>query len=99
TVDLPAGTTIAVLRDRIELERRLELNMEGHRWFDLLRTERAGQNRALQVMNAYFTQYSIRPNNSAAGSIVQIDQHNLLFPLPIQEIQTNPILTQNPGYN
>ena len=99
TVDLPAGTTTAVLRDRIELERRLELSMEGHRWFDLLRTDRAGVNRALQVMNAYFTQYSIRTNNAATGTIVQIDQHNLLFPLPIQEIQTNPILTQNPGYN
>ena len=99
TVDLPATTTQAVLRDRIELERRLELNMEGHRWFDLVRTERAGVNRAIQVMNAYFTQYAIRPNNATTGSIVQIDAHNLLFPLPIQEIQTNPILTQNAGYN
>ena len=93
TVDLPTGTA-AALRPRIELERRLELNFEGHRWFDLVRTDRA-----IPVMNAYFTQYSIRANGATTGPVVQIDQHNLLFPLPIQELQTNPILTQNPGYN
>ena len=35
-------------REKIYLERRLELYMEGHRWFDLLRTSRA-----LSVMEAY----------------------------------------------
>ncbi|MBO2012270.1 RagB/SusD family nutrient uptake outer membrane protein [Hymenobacter negativus] len=94
TVDLPATTTAAVLRDRIELERRLELNMEGHRWFDLVRT-----GRAIPVMTAYIAQYTIRPNNATTGNLVMIDTHNLVFPLPIQEIQTNSILTQNPGYN
>ncbi len=85
TVDLPATTDQATLRTRLELERRLELNFEGHRWFDLLRTERA-----IPVMNAYFTK---------AGTATRIDAHNLVMPLPLQEIQTNPILTQNPGYN
>jgi hypothetical protein len=84
TVDLPA-TTQADLRTRLEQERRLELNFEGHRWFDLVRTDRA-----IPVMNAYFTK---------AGTATRIDSHNLLFPLPLQETQTNPILTQNPGYN
>jgi hypothetical protein len=84
TVDLPATTTQATLRTRLETERRLELNFEGHRWFDLVRT-----NRALDVMNAYFTR---------AASATRIDAHNLVFPLPLQEIQTNPILTQNQGY-
>ncbi|RYU77853.1 RagB/SusD family nutrient uptake outer membrane protein [Hymenobacter persicinus] len=85
TVDLPASTTAETLRTRLELERRLELNFEGHRWFDLVRT-----NRAITVMNAFFTR---------TGSSVRIDQNDLLFPIPVQEIQTNPILTQNPGYN
>ena len=84
TVDLPTGTTQAALRTRLETERRLELNFEGHRWFDLVRT-----NRAIDVMNAYFTK---------AAVTTRIDAHNLLFPLPLQEIQTNPILTQNQGY-
>lgn len=96
TVDLPATTTQADLRDRLERERRLELNFEGHRWFDLVRTERPISNpaipftnRAIQVMNAYF----IRTNVAT-----RLDEHNLLFPVPLQEIQTNPILTQNLGY-
>ncbi|OWP63696.1 RagB/SusD family nutrient uptake outer membrane protein [Hymenobacter amundsenii] len=84
-VDLPATISQANLRTRIELERRLELNFEGHRWFDLVRTDRA-----IPVMNAFFAR---------TASTTRIDQHNLVFPLPIQEIQTNPILTQNPGYN
>lgn len=84
-VDLAASTDQPTLRTRLELERCLELNFEGHRWFDLLRTDRA-----IAVMNAYFTK---------AASATRIDGHNLVLPLPLQEIQTNPILTQNPGYN
>ncbi|MFC6223477.1 RagB/SusD family nutrient uptake outer membrane protein [Hymenobacter artigasi] len=83
-VDLPATISQTDLRTRLELERRLELNFEGHRWFDLVRTDRA-----LPVMNALFARTGIKP----------ITANNLVFPLPIQEIQTNPILTQNPGYN
>ncbi|WP_460618186.1 RagB/SusD family nutrient uptake outer membrane protein [Hymenobacter ruber] len=83
-VDLPATISQTDLRTRLELERRLELNFEGHRWFDLVRTDRA-----LPVMNALFTRLGIK----------NITANNLVFPLPIQETQTNPILTQNPGYN
>lgn len=36
-----SGLTQADVRDKIYLERRLELGMEGHRWFDLVRTGRA----------------------------------------------------------
>jgi hypothetical protein len=79
------------LRLAIEKERRIELNMEGHRWFDLVRT-----GRALSVMNDHFTKYAIRLN--ASSPIVQIKAYQLLFPIPISEINTNPILTQNPEY-
>ncbi|WP_324675871.1 RagB/SusD family nutrient uptake outer membrane protein [Hymenobacter sp. GOD-10R] len=84
----------ADLRLAIENERRLELNMEGQRWFDLVRT-----GRAIPVMNAFFARYNIRPNNGTTGAAIQIQAYQLLQPVPIQEIQTNPILTQNPGYN
>ncbi|MFD1255945.1 RagB/SusD family nutrient uptake outer membrane protein [Mucilaginibacter terrae] len=75
------------MRLAIENERRLELNMEGHRWFDLVRT-----GRAVTVMNAHFIKYQIR--NGAA--VVQITNRNTLFPIPLREIQINPKLTQNP---
>lgn len=47
---LPGYTTLNVteVRENIYLERRLELHMKGHRWFDLIRT-----GRALTVMQPY----------------------------------------------
>ncbi|MBC6700191.1 RagB/SusD family nutrient uptake outer membrane protein [Hymenobacter puniceus] len=91
---LAATLSQADVKLALERERRLELNMEGHRWFDLLRTDRA-----IPVMNAFFAQYNIRPNNGTTGTPIQVQAYELLQALPIQEIQTNPILTQNPGYN
>jgi tetratricopeptide (TPR) repeat protein len=81
--------TQAALRLAIENERRMELNFEGHRWFDLVRT-----GRAIAVMNRHFTVNAIK----IGANPVQIDAHNLLFPIPIAEINTNPAITQNPGY-
>ncbi len=70
----------------IERERMLELALEGHRWFDLKRT-----NRALDVMKASGTR---RPNQTYS----YIDQNDLLWPIPQSERDKNPNLTQNPGY-
>ena len=88
-----ASLTQASLRLAIEKERRIELNMESQRWFDLVRT-----GRAIDVMNNHFKNYSIKLN--ASSPIVQIDTHNLLFPIPISEINTvgSSLLPQNPGY-
>ena len=88
--DLTAAQTSSQdnMRLAIENERRLELNMEGHRWFDLLRT-----GRAVAVMNASFTRYQTKNGST----VIQISApHNLLFPIPLREIQLNPKLTQNP---
>ncbi|HTE28199.1 RagB/SusD family nutrient uptake outer membrane protein [Flavitalea sp.] len=46
-------------RNAIELERRLELSFEGHRWFDLLRTGKALTEMAPYGMKAYMTVYPI----------------------------------------
>lgn len=89
---LPAiapGLSQTSFRLALEKERRLELCLEGHRWFDLLRT-----GRAIEVMNVHFTKYSI----TGPKGVVTIGPNNLLFPLPLYDIQANPALTQNPGY-
>jgi len=91
TALLATSITQDQLRIAIEKERRIELNMEGHRWFDLVRT-----GRALSVMNNHFTKYAIKLNTSSP--VVQIQAYQLLFPIPISEINTNPVLTQNLGY-
>ena len=72
----------------MEQERRLELSMEGHRWFDLVRT-----GRALAVMNAHFA-----ANATFYRTTFSVRSNQLLFPVPLAEIQTNPKLVQNPGY-
>ncbi len=86
-----AGLSATDVRNRqemdqaIELERRLELIGEGHRWFYLLRT-----GKAIETMNAWFQ------NNTSLG--ITIDTHDLLMPIPQSQINTDPALTQNPGY-
>jgi hypothetical protein len=87
--DLSAAQTSSQdnFRLAVENERRLELNMEGHRWFDLVRTKRA-----VDVMNAHFIKYQIK-NGTV---VVQIAARNMLFPIPLREIQINPKLSQNP---
>lgn len=79
-----AAVSQSDLRDAIALERRLELVGEGHRWFDLLR---AGT--AVSVMNQWFKDNNI---------LITIDQHNLLMPVPQSQVNTDPAITQNPGY-
>ena len=72
------------IRTAIELERRLELVSEGHRWFDLLRT-----GKAISVMNQWFSDQGIN---------ISIDQNDLLMPIPQSQIDTDPAIVQNPGY-
>jgi hypothetical protein len=72
------------LAGALEQERRVEFFLEGHRWFDLVRT-----GRLLPVMNGYF-------NRNNMNFIVE--EHNLIMPIPLREIDINPNLGQNPGY-
>lgn len=54
-----AGLSKDDLREKIYLERRLELHMEGHRWFDLVRTGRALSVMAPYGMKEYMTVFPI----------------------------------------
>ncbi|MCL1867364.1 MAG: RagB/SusD family nutrient uptake outer membrane protein, partial [Paludibacter sp.] len=73
----------------IRHERRVELGMEGHRWFDLKRWGLLEK-----VMNNYKAttkpQIGELMNQFVAGK-------NELFPIPMQEIDLNP-MEQNSGY-
>jgi hypothetical protein len=81
--NLTAGLSQSDFRDSVFLERRKEFIQEGHRWYDLVRQGGTTLVDALHKL----------PAKSAASS------KNTLFPIPLVDIQTNPKLTQNPGYN
>ncbi|MDR0575749.1 MAG: RagB/SusD family nutrient uptake outer membrane protein [Tannerella sp.] len=85
---MPPMTTKAEAKQAIADERRLELFCEGHRWFDLLRTETVKE-----VMTAHFN----GPwNDYQIGANVKIEDSDLLFPLPKFEVDLNPdVLKQN----
>jgi hypothetical protein len=74
----------AALTNAIELERRKELFMEGHRWLDLKRTTRS-INRGVIV--APTTQAVLAPNN-----------RSWVWPIPQGERDANPNMSQNAGY-
>ncbi|MBB6235561.1 hypothetical protein HDC90_000158 [Pedobacter sp. AK013] len=69
-----SATTQVALLQAIEDENGVEFAFEAHRWFDLVRTERA-------------------------GAVLGINNKNFwLFPIPYSDIQSDPDVTQNPGY-
>lgn len=76
-----AGWSQDYARKAVRTERRLELAMEGGRWFDL---ERWGN--AVQVMNEYYrTESQLRPY-LATGSL---DESSVYFPIPLTEVENS----------
>jgi hypothetical protein len=81
--------TQADLRKAIRHERRVELAMEGGRWFDLCRW-----GVAKDVMEAYKAEET---NEVKANMATFVEGKNELFPIPSKEIELEGI-EQNPGY-
>jgi len=86
-----AGIT-ATSKDDVALailnERRMELAFEGQRWNDLLRF---GSDYTINLMKAQVDPFGKALNYG-------INQNKLIFPVPLNEIQLDGNLTQNPGY-
>ncbi|MFW5706486.1 MAG: RagB/SusD family nutrient uptake outer membrane protein [Bacteroidota bacterium] len=79
-------------REALRFERRLELAMEGHRFFDLVRW-----NKAATVMNQYY-QTEAEKVQYLEGAVFVAGKHEYL-PVPQVEIDLAPSLyTQNPNY-
>jgi hypothetical protein len=71
------------LRETIIHERRIELAFEGQRWFDLIRIGTNGE-------------YAISFLKSIGKT--NINKNRLLLPIPQTEMDSNNLMTQNPGY-
>jgi hypothetical protein len=82
------------LRAAIAHERRVELAFENDRWHYLVRT-----GTAVAVMNAYGANLKTLPTHNYLLPVsYNVTASRLIYPIPFAEIQTNPQLTQNPGY-
>lgn len=77
-------------REALRHERRVELAMEGHRWFDLCRWGIASK-----TMNAYKAKYSA---NEGAEMADFVEGKHELMPIPSEEVRLGG-LEQNYGYN
>ncbi len=89
--NLPAITSMS--QDEFEKEvwtqRYLELCYEGKTWFDMLRTRKVRSD-----ITGNFDEFV--GHTTVWGK--SFTQNQLLFPIPLREINNNPNLTQNPGF-
>jgi hypothetical protein len=96
-VNLPSLPSLTM--DNIKLERRLELSFEGWRYQDLIRWGDAKTvlaNQGKLIPSGVLTNGALQfISNSGAGFQ---EPKNELLPIPINEIQSNPKIHQNPGY-
>lgn len=81
-IDINPGLSREDFINLILSERRKEFAFEGQRRFDLLRTNKLKEAMLLQ--------------NPEIGAVIG-DKHNL-FPIPVNELDANKLLTQNPGW-
>ncbi|WP_235295836.1 RagB/SusD family nutrient uptake outer membrane protein [Portibacter marinus] len=94
--EYPSGLSQADARDAVRIERRLELAMEGHRFFDLKRWGVAES-----TINTYLDEAKTK-RTYLTNAVFQ--PKNIRMPIPQQAIdQSNddagmPTLTQNPGF-
>ncbi|WP_161890148.1 RagB/SusD family nutrient uptake outer membrane protein [Pontibacter russatus] len=96
------------IREEIHRERRIELALEGQRYFDIIRWGK-GELLAADVKG---TNVNWLPNKEDAaglrtddkGFIIVLDGNrfddprNYLWPVPLEQAQLNPELGQNPGW-
>lgn len=86
-LDSTTITNQAEFKEALLKERRHEFFHELHRWLDL---KRLGD--AIEVMNLHF-------DSMPATADINLDQDDLLLPIPQAQIDTDPeSITQNPGY-
>lgn len=88
------------MRDAIRLERRLELMLEGHRFFDVRRWGIAEQTENCMIHGWEITR---KLDGSETGRMINVRQHVFrtamyFWPIPYSEVNRSEDLLQNPYY-
>jgi hypothetical protein len=98
--NLPEGLSKDEMRMRIMNERAIELSFEEHRWWDARRWMKASE-----WFNGEMYQMYIEKDESGQLSYSKVPfetrifrEHMNLYPIPISEMNKNPLLEQNPGW-
>jgi hypothetical protein len=89
-----SGLSVDQFVEEVWKERVRELVFEFPIWFDVMRTRKFPKSTNNGTGNIIFVD-AVGTTNFFNGSI---KEQNMLFPLPEQELQRNPALTQNLGY-
>ncbi|MBD0296752.1 MAG: RagB/SusD family nutrient uptake outer membrane protein [Flavisolibacter sp.] len=103
------ASSFATKKDLIKAildERRIEFLAEGKRWGDIHRLaldpdfSTGGIPAKMTFANATFDKYNCSTNPTLTKSIAAIPYSDFRFiwPIPLEEIQQNPNIEQNPGY-
>ena len=96
-------------RTEIRRERRVELAREGQRWYDIIRWKQGnllaqdvkGMKKSLAAVPAQVSKFAADAN----GYIIVmsgrqfLETKHYLWPVPLIQVQRNPALGQNPGWN
>jgi starch-binding outer membrane protein, SusD/RagB family len=105
------GLTKDSFREKIMDERALEFLGEGIRWFDLVRWKAPNGKSMYEYQYSVFLPTLAKglpvfntATNTWGGGVIETatlpaySSKQLLFPIPFNELQANPKVTQNPGY-
>jgi hypothetical protein len=98
SADIPVPADQNAMREAIRKERRVELAFENVRFFDVRRWKIA-----TQVDNGPIYGLKISANMPDFLTVVPFEnrvfsQRHYLFPIPQNDVQTNNLLVQNPGW-
>lgn len=95
---LPDSTNKTAMQDFILEERQREFAFEGKRWFDVLRVARRNNYQRIDLLTT-MAGISIPPDRQQSAFAKLKDYNSHYLPIYFYELQTNPLLEQNPFYN
>jgi hypothetical protein len=95
---LPDSTSKTAMQDFILEERQREFAFEGKRYYDVLRVAKRNNYQRLDLM-LNMAGISVPPDRQQSAFAKLRDFNSHYLPIFFYELQTNPLLTQNPFYN